>query len=92
MHRRYFEDLIATAIAADAEANAPLEEVLTEEEREEVASLRQAVDALSEKYEGILGSLRVDEVRACSNKSVCCQRCQMQPVCSARRWTLRRWA
>jgi len=66
MLHRYFEDLIATAIAADAEANAPLEEVLTEEEREEVASLRQAVDELSEKYEGILDSLRADEVRACA--------------------------
>lgn len=59
---RYFEDLIATAVAADAEANAPLEEVLTEEERDEVAKLRGAVDELSDKYEGILDSLRTDEV------------------------------
>lgn len=63
-HHRYFEDLIATAIAADAEANAPTEEVLTEEERREVAELRQAVDGLSDKYDTILGSLREDEVCA----------------------------
>lgn len=61
---RYFEGLIATAVAADAEANAPLEEVLTEEEREEVAKLREAVDELSDKYEGVLDNLRTDEVRA----------------------------
>lgn len=63
MPRRYFEDLIATAIAADAEANAPTEEVLTEEERREVGELRQAVDGLSDKYDTILDSLRQDEVR-----------------------------
>lgn len=59
----YFEDLIATAVAADAEANAPLEEILTEEERDEVARLREAVGELSDKYERILDSLRADEVR-----------------------------
>lgn len=62
-HHSYFEDLIATAVAADAEANAPTEELLTEKERAEVAELRQAVDGLADKYEGILDSLRVDEVR-----------------------------
>lgn len=51
-------------MAADAEANAPMEDVLTEEERAEVADLRGAVDGLSEKYEGVLDSLRADEVRA----------------------------
>lgn len=59
---RYFEDLIAAAVAADAEANAPLEEVLTEDERDEVAKLRGAVKELSNKYEGILDNLRADEV------------------------------
>lgn len=62
----YFEDLIATAVAADAEANAPMEDVLTEEERAEVAELRRAVEGMSEKYEGVLDSLRADEVRALS--------------------------
>eukprot|EP00903_Cladosiphon_okamuranus_P019223 g17677.t1 len=62
--QRYFEDLIATAVAADAEANAPIEEVLTEEERDEVAMLREAVGELSDKYEGILDSLRADEETA----------------------------
>ncbi|CAM9731448.1 unnamed protein product, partial [Hapterophycus canaliculatus] len=62
--QRYFEDLIATAIAADAEANAPMEEVLTEEERRDVAELRQAVDGLSDKYDTILDSLREDEETA----------------------------
>ena len=59
---RYFEELIATAIAVDAEANAPADEGLSETERLEVARLRLEVDAFSDKYEGILGSLREDEV------------------------------
>eukprot|EP00752_Nemacystus_decipiens_P008279 g7402.t1 len=62
--QRYFEDLIATAVAADAEANSPLEEVLTEEERDEVAKLREAVDELTAKHQGILDSLRADEETA----------------------------
>lgn len=61
MHR-YFEELIATAIAVDAEANAPADEGLSEEERLEVARLRLEVEAFSDKYEGILASLREDEV------------------------------
>lgn len=59
---RYFEELIATAIAVDAEANAPADEGLSEEERLEVARLRLEVEAYSDKYEGILASLREDEV------------------------------
>ncbi|CAN0035496.1 unnamed protein product [Ectocarpus sp. 12 AP-2014] len=62
--QRYFEDLIATAVAVDAEANAPVEEVLTDEERAEVGRLREAIDELSGKYEGILDSLRTDEETA----------------------------
>ncbi|CAM9874380.1 unnamed protein product [Ectocarpus sp. 6 AP-2014] len=62
--QRYFEDLIATAVAVDAEANAPVEEVLTDEERVEVGKLRQAIDELSGKYEGVLDSLRTDEETA----------------------------
>lgn len=59
---RYFEELIAKAIAADAEANAPADEGLSEEERLEVARLRLEVEAFSDKYEGLLTSLRKDEV------------------------------
>lgn len=62
-HLRYFEGLIAKAVAAEAEANAPPEAGLSDEERLEVARLRQEVEALSEKYDGIIDSLRVGEVR-----------------------------
>lgn len=59
---RYFEGLIATAVAAEAEANAPAEEGLNDEERLAVARLREEVEVFSKKYDGILDSLRVDEV------------------------------
>lgn len=48
----------------DAEANAPADEGLSEEERVEVARLRLEVEAFSLKYEGILTSLREDEASA----------------------------
>lgn len=61
---RYFEGIIAAAVAAEAEANAPAEEGLSEEERVEVTRLRREIDDFSQKYEEVLDSLRIDEVRA----------------------------
>ena len=67
---RYFECLIASAVAAEAEANSPTEERLSSEERVELAALRREVEGLSGKHESILESVRVAEVSARSRGSL----------------------
>lgn len=62
---RYFEGLIATAVAAEAEANAPGDEGMTDEEGAEVARLREEVDAFTSKYGDLQDSLRAGEVCPC---------------------------
>lgn len=72
LYGRYFEGLIAKAVAAEAEANAPADEGLTDEEREEISGLRREVEAFTRQYEGLLDSLRADEVRWYIHASISC--------------------
>lgn len=58
----YFEGLIAKAVAAEAEANAPADEGLTADELEEVSRLRKEVEAFTRQYEELLDTLREEEV------------------------------
>lgn len=53
-------------MSANAEANAPAGDAMSEAERQEVGRLRKEVDAFSLQHEGILDSLRAAEVGAIS--------------------------
>ncbi|CAN0277227.1 unnamed protein product [Discosporangium mesarthrocarpum] len=60
--QRYFEELIAKTVAEEAEANAPPEETLSLEEREEVAEAHREIEELVHRYEDVLDQLREEEV------------------------------